>query len=256
MNFSWHLLYEQLQANPQMLEEETTEELLALSSQSELPVTNEEKNAQKENIAIKQLQHILGNAGFQKLVAQRRNFMVSNSANEKPEKKPQIPLHEQPEMLAEVAPRPDNLSPVDSSAPVQQLENNTGEKEAALSTSVSSTHEKSNEGNNLMSADPVQLMRTLLQQFTAFLPEPSLPVWKALADLYELLSANEQANTVSFITMQFQLLTVDQQKIFVALLLSLPAGTGKSAFVAALSNKLFSLVSAAAETSPPEVAEE
>jgi len=260
MNISWHLLFNQLQNHPELLEEGLDEERLMLSSQTALPPLSEDKETQ----AIHRLQQILGNSGFQKLVAQRQAFMGVNSGRDQPEK------------LPEVAP------PTDSDLPVTQPDNNTVEKQTEAPSPVNdppandpavndppANDQQVNDQQVIAEAqveavadkvvkEPDQHVRQnlLLQQFQNALPTPALPVWKALADLYDVLAPLKQVGIVATLVKRVQQLPAARQKQFVKLLQDLPDGLLKTAFVAALSAQLFSLMPDATQDNPPDIPEE
>ena len=237
MNISWHLLFEQLQRNPELLKEDLEGELAALSSQSEMSPISAEKNTE----AIEKLQQRLGNSGFQKLWAQRNALMASATVNDKTAQqdgKTNSTASSEENILLDAADK--------KTVPEEQLKTRPSEnmKQTAMDRKTSKE------------PDPVIRLGTILQQFITQLPGPSLHIWKTLSDLFDPLSPMKQANVISALVKRVQTLPQTEQQLFVKMAQNLPGGLAQTALIAALIAKLLSLMSKAPEVELPETPEE
>jgi len=284
---SWHLLYEHLQNNPGLLEEENALDNMAVSSEIDLPRQGENRDQQQEQQSLRKLQARLGNAGLQKLI----NMQANNKA--KTPARNNSPSVAQPALFAE---KDRSSSPPAStmqsqgnlsSAPQSEMPLAKQGEEVNVSEntqkSASDSVEQVNENAHVETATAAQpevdeqlkqaivvnikteqattdtrkLQEKNLLLFISSLPTPSPSLWQQISDLFLLLDDARQQHLMETIVKFVRTASRPVQALFFSRVEQLPASIRKQFFVSILLQQLIAVfaslqVEPEEEPPPPE----
>lgn len=281
---SWHLLYEHLQNNPELLEEENALDNMAVSSEINLPRQGENVDQQQEQQALRKLQARLGNAGMQKLIRMQANKKVKA-----PARKNSQPVT-QPELVAEKNSSASNMqsqknvstSPQTNMPMANQSEavNEAVNTQQSASDSVEQTNEKApvetvtaslpevdeqlrqgmdaNMKTDQATTDERKLQEKNLLLFISSLPAPSVSLWQQISDLFLLLDDTRQQHLLGAIVGFIRTASRPVQTLFFNGVEQLPASLRKQFFVSLLLqqlNAVFASLQLEPEVEPPPVEE-
>ncbi|MDX2477869.1 MAG: hypothetical protein QNL05_10960 [Gammaproteobacteria bacterium] len=284
---SWHLLYEHLQNNPELLEEEHALDNMAVSSEIDLPQQGENRDRQQEQQALRKLQARLGNAGLQKLINMQSNNKAGTPArkNSQTVAKPE-PLAEKDSSSsppASTMQSPENVSAAPQAvmplAKQGEAMNAAENAQQSASDSVEQANEKApvetataaqpevddqlrqamdvNIKTEQATTDERKLQEKNLLLFISRLPTPSASLWQQISDLFLLLDYNRQQHLLGAIVSFIRTASRPVQALFFSGVEQLPASLRKQFFVSILLQQLIAVfaslqVEPEAEPPPPE----
>lgn len=249
MKFSWHLLFEQLQRNPERLEEAPEPDPGA-----EEPVSQEILDPRdRELLAIRRLQRQLGNRGLQRLIDEhgerlsRRARIRSATAQQASEPAPESPGQaitriRQDDGAGSAMQLAEEIPTAEAAPEEQSLLNAADATETETAASEANRDAARNNGALEDKADilvdPAHRLASLLPIFIVALPQPALDVWQALSEIYPRLESAKQVRLVDTLAARVRSLPPAARHRFVLLMRELPAAIAKAGLAPALLARL------------------
>ena len=252
---SWHALYEQLQSNPELVEEELALDNIAVNSEVDWSRQNERKDSQREQEALRKLQAKLGNAGMQKLIILQEKAKVKIPVKMN---SPPAPVTEQQGHQVSVVDQAQQSANESVELTTERAVDKTAAKtppEVADLVEGSSV-ERADAGDTC--ADTRKLQEGDLQRFISRLPNPPVVLWHQVSDLYGLLDGARQMRLLKGVVKIVRAAPRPDQESFFTGVSRLPSSVSKSAFVSILLQQLRAVLASLqveTEVEPPPAQE-